>query len=612
MAYLRALIALPEQEAPAYVVGARRLTDLYIPPEVLDESRRERVAWAHAWQAHRCAVLLGHPGEGKTLLTRMTVRALAEDSLAKFTAQRHEVHDIRMPVCVRLSEVAEHQSLEAAVRTSIQTLLTGLEPTAPAAPLTDLVVSHVQAMLCTDRCCLFLEALEEVPDNQRARLTSALERLRHAACRVVVTSRPYEYYRGILPLGNAATYALAPLSLQQQQQFLAAWFREDARRRDAVIAFVEGHSQCGETAWLLTLICHYADHHDLILGTTQPADLYNAIVQTQLGTHRNPHEVRVVLEQVAWDLFQAAPKNTLYRYARFREAVSTAGQRLRISADPATLLEQLCHTGLVVVPSTDQARFAPPLLRDFLAAEYLASLDNPLPQVAKLLWQDAMGTVQWRPEAAPMLQHLARALADPPALLQRFVDAYDRQSAAPGATPMALHVLIMKRRGHTVSELQPGEILTAQDHYGVFFAPQQSAYIYVVQQDATGRIDVLFPNPQWSPQTNPVPAGQTVWVPKNFEHWFYLDAHVGQEVIYVVATRTRNAWLESLLHCPNTAGAVETFTAWLLSPERGVGGMRRLPATSLSTPDARPVTLEAVLAQGRSVEFVYKAEFQHA
>lgn len=138
----------------------------------------------------------------------------------------------------------------------------------------------------------------------------------------------------------------------------------------------------------------------------------------------------------------------------------------------------------------------------------------------------------------------------------------------------------MKRRGDIVSELQTGDILTSLDYYALFLQPFQNAFVYVVQQDATGTIAVLFPDPQWTPQTNPVPAGQTVWVPKDMEHWFYLDTHVGQELIYIVATRERNAWLEALLQSSTAGGAAGALTAWLLSSDRGPGGVRRLESTS--------------------------------
>jgi hypothetical protein len=46
------------------------------------------------------------------------------------------------------------------------------------------------------------------------------------------------------------------------------------------------------------------------------------------------------------------------------------------------------------------------------------------------------------------------------------------------------------------SVLQHGDVLTAADAYWVFFQPAQEAFVYVLQQDVCGTIDVLFPDPQ--------------------------------------------------------------------------------------------------------------------
>ena len=179
------------------------------------------------------------------------------------------------------------------------------------------------------------------------------------------------------------------------------------------------------------------------------------------------------------------------------------------------------------------------------------------------------------------------------------------------AAPLKLRVVAMKRRGDTVSVLKPGDVLTAEDHYSVFFEPAQQTFVYVLQQDATGTINVLFPDPQWTTQTNPVPAGQPVWVPKDPKYWFYLDENIGREVIIVVATRERNEKLESMLRGLDAGGALGALTAWFLAPERGRSGVRQFETGPLLSPDGKTLSLEIALVQGSGVDFVYTIAFQH-
>src|SRR5262249_35245769 len=113
--------------------------------------------------------------------------------------------------------------------------------------------------------------------------------------------------------------------------------------------------------------------------------------------------------------------------------------------------------------------------------------------------------------------------------------------------PLDLRVAVLKRHGNTVSVLKEGESLTAEDAYGALFEPAQETVVYVLQQDATGKLDVLFPDPKVTKQTNPVPSGKIVWVPQDETHWFYLDQNKGREVIFVAASLQRDEKLEAML-----------------------------------------------------------------
>lgn len=177
--------------------------------------------------------------------------------------------------------------------------------------------------------------------------------------------------------------------------------------------------------------------------------------------------------------------------------------------------------------------------------------------------------------------------------------------------PLTLRLAVMKRRGNTVSVLKEGEELTSGDYYGVFFEPAQESFVYVLQQDTTGKIDVLFPDPKVTPQTNPVPRGRSVWVPQDETHWFYLDKNKGREVIIVAAASQRDEKLEALLRNVNDTRGQGALADWLVAPERGRGGVKQLEKNPVFSTAGKALDLETALVQGSGADFVYKVAFQH-
>lgn len=179
------------------------------------------------------------------------------------------------------------------------------------------------------------------------------------------------------------------------------------------------------------------------------------------------------------------------------------------------------------------------------------------------------------------------------------------------SAPLTVRLAVMKRQEDTVSVLKEGEILASGDYYGVFFEPAQESFVYILQQDATGKIDILFPDPQVTPQTNPVPAGKAVWVPQDEKHWFYLDQNKGREVIIVVASSQRDEKLEFILQSLNDVRSQGALADWMVAPERGRGGVKRLETTPRFSPEGKSLDLETALVQGNGTDFVYKVAFQH-
>ena len=177
--------------------------------------------------------------------------------------------------------------------------------------------------------------------------------------------------------------------------------------------------------------------------------------------------------------------------------------------------------------------------------------------------------------------------------------------------PLALRLAVLKRRDNMVSVLKEGEELTSGDYYGVFFEPAQESFVYVLQQDTTGKIDILFPDPKVTPQTNPIPASKSVWVPQDENHWFCLDKNIGREVIIVAAASQRDEKLEAMLRSVNDQHSQGALADWLVAPERGRGGVKQIEKKPVFSTAGKSLDLETALVQGNGADFVYKVAFQH-
>lgn len=182
----------------------------------------------------------------------------------------------------------------------------------------------------------------------------------------------------------------------------------------------------------------------------------------------------------------------------------------------------------------------------------------------------------------------------------------------PKDSSIELTMAILKRSpDNKVSVLEDGGVMTSKDNYGIFFEPTRDAYVYIFQQDTTKAIDVLFPNPAFSPMTNPVSAGTKVWVPKDIDFWFFLDQNVGREDIIVVATREQNKELEAIIAGKDRADVLGPLAKFLVSESRGVGGVKERPVEPLAFTDGSIRDLEQKLLQGDGDDFVYSIQFDH-
>lgn len=110
-------------------------------------------------------------------------------------------------------------------------------------------------------------------------------------------------------------------------------------------------------------------------------------------------------------------------------------------------------------------------------------------------------------------------------------------SASPGAAPR-LQIRTERNVGGTIAVLGPDDTLTPTDGYRMTVTPSVDAWVYVFQIDSSGKIEKLFPNPQFAPGANPVAGMRTLRIPDTANPWLALDDVAGRETIVALASHT--------------------------------------------------------------------------
>jgi hypothetical protein len=159
-----------------------------------------------------------------------------------------------------------------------------------------------------------------------------------------------------------------------------------------------------------------------------------------------------------------------------------------------------------------------------------------------------------------------------------------------------------------------GQTLTQRDNYKVLFQSQTSCYMYIAQLDSTGKMDPIFPS-RFSQWKNPVQANKLYDIPAQ-KIWFYLDANVGVETIYFIASRTRRQDIESVfgeLEMKNQTlvqqNQVSMKYAYLIT--RGVGGVRPGNIQSVSFQNGSQGQFESTLFETINADLVITRWFHH-
>ena len=378
---------------------------------------------ARAWARHRCLVVIGEPGAGKTTFLRYVAQRLARGGLEEENPRAAlglgDDAPLATPVFVPLRALAA----------SVDAVWTDAAPQACAlGHALEHWAEHERVGFgereLAARCeagevALLLDGFDEIPDRAaRDRVAAALGAF--APCvggcdgpwRVVLTTRPRAWREATRLGAPFVEGTIRELDDEAVAAFTERWVRavhgvpEGAAMGDAPGAADElaGRRraldqdpqirQMSRTPVLLTLLALVHHFHEGL--PERRAELYDQAVEVVLRRFRDHprwkrRTVRDHLAAVAVHMMRAATPDAL-RADEEREAVVELVAR-RVQGLPedapaaqlraesrqeaeAFLREQVLHAGLLVVPDGRRCRFAHRTFMEYLAAWRLAELDE--------------------------------------------------------------------------------------------------------------------------------------------------------------------------------------------------------------------------------------------
>ena len=281
-----------------YAESEAELQKVYALKGMAEETRKEQVKWEKARKKHQRLIVLADPGMGKSTLLRMEALQIAgkqldppKSPLEKGTLNQNlAIEEIIFPLFLRLSELAERAG--EIIEILPELINREYAKTAPA------IESLLRQKLEKGKCVLLLDALDEVPKEQRQKLKEKLKRFAdNYDCPIVFTSRIVGY--GGAFLDGAKEVEIVPFNKQQREAYITSWFTNAAEyladetvSPQGLIRELQNKPQISGLAQnplLLSLLCSLYQEKELVLPARR-CEVYTQAVEYMLGKWRNDNQ----------------------------------------------------------------------------------------------------------------------------------------------------------------------------------------------------------------------------------------------------------------------------------------------------------------------------------
>jgi hypothetical protein len=199
------------------------------------------------------------------------------------------------------------------------------------------------------------------------------------------------------------------------------------------------------------------------------------------------------------------------------------------------------------------------------------------------------------------------------------------KSVVPARGALAIDFVLIKSQGGRHSEMSDGDRLSdgmnrpgAGDRFGIAFSATERAYVYIVNIDASGWAQTLFPYPEVPGFNNPVQANRKIRLPN--DQLYGLDDARGVETVFVLVSRQPNVDLERALEPlrgKERSASVGTrgMTSRVSVPYVGQRGLLGIvPGASqaqYTTANNQSVRLDRYFTEPRASELAFSRWFAH-
>ncbi|MGK7928745.1 MAG: HEAT repeat domain-containing protein, partial [Spirulina sp.] len=278
---------------------------IYALKGMREEKERTQVDWQEARKEHQRMVVLADPGMGKSTLLKqeaLTVIARAKEQLEG----NEKTEKIVIPLLFRLSKLAESK------KTILERIFELLrEEYGEQWQEWDRRVSFeslLREKLQAGTCLLLLDALDEVPKEQRLDLKERLNRFaKQYPCAMILTSRIVGYDGSFVNVGKDVE--IVPFGQEQTRKYIEYWFKnaesylqDEKVSTEGLIAELEQKPQIQglvQNPLLLSLLCSLYQTKGLILPARR-TQVYQQAVNYMLKDWSRENERR--LQQEGWVL----------------------------------------------------------------------------------------------------------------------------------------------------------------------------------------------------------------------------------------------------------------------------------------------------------------------
>lgn len=335
-------------------------------------TRPVRVPWKEQLPLREHTVILGGPGEGKSILAASTALQTAEEELARLSGRETDADDLILPIFLDLQyfpKASGDSSLDEIVVSMLRRF----------SPITPRLEMWIKAKLFTGQCLWILDGLDQIGGREAVRVDRWLEDIGRSMSKAVVTCRTQNFVSGRAPGNRFTKYELASFTFSEACSFIEKWFGSGSSQGERLLTLIKDHpwlEDACRSPLIATFVCIVCD---AITADTRRTDLYQMVIerlQSKDGksglTDGELGADFLEMQRLAWGLFSERPESNHFTREQFFSAVG--GKSTNATG---MFLDRLIDCRVLFKSESGEPQhysFIHRTILEFLAAKYMAGL----------------------------------------------------------------------------------------------------------------------------------------------------------------------------------------------------------------------------------------------